>query len=407
MYPTIRFRPRKDGKFTTQKLYCFIRLNGIAANRFSTNIECLYDFNMKRQCFVGAKKEVDTINEQLTRIRTDIRDVFNKLSDLELPFTAQILRDTYLSEKERKNIQIPTMLNLFQEFTVYRQEKENLENGTIKKYNKVKDYLSKFFIANFKRKDIELQAVTTQHGKDFFDFLRKYKNKKGEYNSYDYCVRTLEYFSNSLDYAIEKRYIIKNPLLLCGIDRKPQVHKVHYLVENDLELLKKCDGLTDTERKVLDGFLLMCYTGFRHSDYVIFLKNPRQYIFNDSGFEYIELYSFKNRKDQNQESSFVPLHPMVVSILEKYDYRLPSYSNQIVNRYIKTIASRAGVYKDFEITTYTARKTCACMYGNMDGIEIKSVSKILGHKRVSTTEIHYFRVNKETVKRQFLKATRK
>lgn len=408
MYPTIRFRPRPDGKFLTPKLYCHIRLNGLPATRFSTNIECIYSFNLKAQCFVGSKKEVDSLNEQITRVRTEIRDVFNKLSDLQMPISSQILRDTYLTEKERKTIQIPTTLKLFQTYTDYRKESENLEDGTIKKYDKVKDYLSKFFVAHLNRKDIELQAISTQLGKDFFAFLRKQKNKKGEYISYDYCFRTLDYFSNAIDYAVEKKYLADNKLTACGIERKPQVHKVHTLTETDLEKLNNCDGLTDTERKILDGFLLMCYTGFRHSDYVIFLQNPKHYMFkDDSGFEYIELYSFKNRKDENQESSFIPLHPMVVQVLESYDYKLPSYSNQIVNRYIKTIATRAGVYKDFDITTYTARKTCACMFGNMDGIEIKAVSKILGHKRVSTTEIHYFRVSKETVKRQYLKATTK
>lgn len=408
MYPTIRFRPRKDGKFSTQKLYCHIRLNGVPAPRFSTNIDCLYVFNLKRQCFIGAKEEVSVLNEQIIRIRTEIRSVYNKLADLQLPITATTLKDTYLTEKERKTLQVPTTVNLFQAYTDYRKEKENLESGTIKKYNKVKDYLSKFFYSHLKRHDVELQAISLEIGNAFFSFLKKIKNKKDELVSHDYCARTFEYFSNSIDYAVKKKYILQNPLIGCGVERNPQVHKVHALDEIDIQKLITCEGCTETERKILDGFLLMCFTGFRHSDYVIFLRNPKQFIFQDnSGFQYIELYSFKNRKDENQESSFIPLHPIVIEILKKYNYRLASYSNQVVNRYIKPIASRAGVYKDFDITTYTARKTCACMFGNMDGIEIKSVSKILGHKRVSTTEVHYFRVKKETVKRQYLNAMNK
>lgn len=407
MYPTIRFRPRPDGKFSIAKIYCHIRLNGLPAGRFSTNIECIYKYDLKRQTFVGSKKEVDALNEQLTRIRTEIREVFNKLSDLQVPITAQILRDTYLTEKERKTIQVPTTLNLFQTYTDYREKTEKLEKGTITKYNKVKDYLSKFFLSHLNRKDIELQAITTQIGKAFFEYMRKQENKQGDLVSYDYCFRTFDYFCNAIDYAVEKKFLVSNPLLSCGIERKTQVYKVHALNESDLIKLYDCDGCTPTERKVLDGFLIMCYTGFRHSDYLRFLICPEQYIYKDeTGFKFIELYSFKNRKDENQESSFVPLHPMVVKILEKYNFRLSPYSNQVVNRYIKTIAIRAEVYKDFDITTYTARKTCACMYGNMDGFEVKSVSKILGHKRVSTTEIHYFRVNKETVKRQYLNATK-
>lgn len=408
MYPTIRFRPRKDGKFSVQKLYCFIRLNGIMATRFSTNVDCIYNFNLKRQSFVGSKKEVDTLNEQVLRIRTEIREVFNKLCDLQLPLTAQILRDTYITEKESKSIQVPSTLKLFQNYIDYRKQTEYLEPGTITKYNKVKDYLSTFFVSKLKRNDIELQAINTQLGNDFFKYLKSHKNKKDEKVSHDYCFRTFQYFRASIDFAIKKKYLGENKLNGCAVERKPQIHKVHQLNDVDILSLYKCDGLTETERKIADGFVLMCYTGFRHSDYVIFLKNPQKYILKDeSGFEYIELYSYKNRKDENQESSFIPLHPMVVEILKKYNYRLASYSNQVVNRYIKNIATRAGIYKDFDITTYTARKTCACLYGNLDGFEIKSVSKILGHKRVSTTETHYFKVKTETVKRQYLNAINK
>ncbi|WP_337040274.1 tyrosine-type recombinase/integrase [Emticicia sp. 17c] len=406
MYPTIRFRPRKDGNSANLKLYCFIRFNGLTATRFSTNIDCIYTFDLKKQIFNGSKNEVNSINDQLINIRTEIREIFNKLNKLNHSFTAQMIRDRYVSEKKLSTIKIPTSLECFQEYIQHRNQTENLEKSTLDKITYSKKQFECFLKTHYNRKDLELRAITNTVANNYFNYLQLQKNNQGLVVSYEHCYRTLQNLIKCLTYAVQKQYLLSNPLLELGIENKVQSPKVEPLPFSDIIKLINCEGCSDTEKKVLDGFLIMCFTGFRHSDYVRFLKQPKNYIFKDeSDFEYIELLSFKNRKDKNQESSYIPLHPVVKNILEHYHYNLAIYSDQVINRYIKIIATRAGITSVKKITTYTARKSCASYYGNLDGFDVKSVSKILGHKRVSTTEKHYFRVDKETVKRQFLKAT--
>lgn len=406
MYPTIRFRPRKDSKFINPKIYCYIRFNGLLAIPFSTNVECIYKFDLKKQSFIGSRQEVSAINDILIAIRTDIREVYNKLTSLKNVFTAQMLRDYYLNEKYRNSIKIPTTLFCFEEYIEHRRKTENLEETTLNKIAYSKNHFESFINAHYKKKDYELGAISTTIATNFFKYLQSQKNNTGELVTHEHCFRTLQHLVKCLGYAVSKQYLISNQLSQLDIENKIQTPKVEPLTFSDIIKLMYCEGCSNTERKVLDGFLIMCFTGFRHSDYVRFLKNPQNYIFkDDSGFEYIEIYSFKNRKDENQESSYIPLHPIVKNILEHYSYNLSIYSDQVINRHIKVIAQRAGITYIKKITTYTARKSCATYYGNLDGFDIKSVSKILGHKRISTTERHYFKVNKETVKRQFLKAT--
>lgn len=407
MYPTIRFRPRNSGNFVTQKLYCYIRLNGLIATAFSTNVECLYKFDVKKQTFVGSKKEVSTLNDSLTEIRTEIRAVYNKMNLLKDTFTAQMLRDMYLSEKRANAIVIPTTLQCFEKYIEHRRETENLEESTLAKIEYSKEHFANFTNEQYKRKDFELRAITSTVATNFFDYMQKQVNQKGDLLSYEHCYRTLQHLVKTVDFAVSKKFLYSNPLTEIGIKNKTEESKIVPLSERDVYKLIASEGLSKTERKVLDGFIIMCFTGLRHSDYVRFLQNPKQYIFkDDTNFEYIELYSYKNRKDEAQASSYVPLHPIVKNILEHYDYNLPSYSDQIISRYMKVITARAEVFHP-KLTTYVARKTTACLFGNMDGIEIKAISKMLGHKRVSTTEKYYFRVNTETVKRQYLRAMSK
>lgn len=406
MYPSIRFRPRKDGKFVTPKIYCFIRLNGSLASPFSTSLDCVCKYDLKKQAFTGASEEVELLNKHLAKIRTEIRRSYEKLYQLNELCTAQMLRDFYLQEKQRATIKIPTALDNFGQYITSREEdpEQDLEEGTIEKMLIAKQHFANY-LRTQNRKDIELQAIKASTGVDFFGYLQGLNNQKGEKVTHEHCFRMFQTLRKSIDFAVSKKYLIENPLYDCDIKRKKQTIKVKPLAEHEVQKLINCEGCTPTERNIIDGFVLMCYTGFRHSDYLVFCSEPQKYIFIDeTGFKFIELFSFKNRKDEHQESSFVPLHEIVIEILERHNYKIPTYSDAVINEYIKRIAVRAGIKSGVNITTYTARKTCATIFGNMDGIEIKSVSKILGHKHVSTTERYYFRVQKETVKRQFLKS---
>lgn len=68
---------------------------------------------------------------------------------------------------------------------------------------------------------------------------------------------------------------------------------------------------------------------------------------------------------------------------------LPVLSNQKYNAYLKEIATICGITKN--LTTHTARHTFGTTVTLSNGVPIESVSKMLGHKKISTTQ-HYARV---------------
>ncbi|HAI40766.1 MAG TPA: hypothetical protein DCM40_23020, partial [Maribacter sp.] len=65
---------------------------------------------------------------------------------------------------------------------------------------------------------------------------------------------------------------------------------------------------------------------------------------------------------------------------------LPVFSNQKVNFYLKEISKACGIRK--RVTFHTARHTFATTVTLSNGVPIETVSKMLGHTKLSTTQIY-------------------
>jgi site-specific recombinase XerD len=93
----------------------------------------------------------------------------------------------------------------------------------------------------------------------------------------------------------------------------------------------------------------------------------------------------------------IPFLPQARMILEKYDGNIPVVSNQKMNDYLKDVAKTVGINK--HLTTHVGRKTAGTYLLNHD-VPIEVVSKILGHKSVTTTEKIYAVLLQETILRK-------
>jgi site-specific recombinase XerD len=91
----------------------------------------------------------------------------------------------------------------------------------------------------------------------------------------------------------------------------------------------------------------------------------------------------------------VPLLPQAEEIIKKYEQHpycvktgalLPVKSNQKMNAYLKEIASICGIKK--ELTMHIARHTFATTVTLSNGVPIETVSKMLGHTKLVTTQIY-------------------
>ena len=150
--------------------------------------------------------------------------------------------------------------------------------------------------------------------------------------------------------------------------------------------------------QVRDVFLFSCYTGLAYAD-VNKLKRSEISTGIDS-----QKWIFTTRQ-KTDTASRIPLLPVALDLLKKYeDYPacinegklLPVLSNQKMNAYLKEIADVCGIQK--ELTFHIARHTFATTVTLANGVSIESVSKMLGHKNIRTTQ-HYAKILDSTVSR--------
>ncbi|GAB3994708.1 hypothetical protein GCM10028807_32930 [Spirosoma daeguense] len=143
-------------------------------------------------------------------------------------------------------------------------------------------------------------------------------------------------------------------------------------------------------------FLLMCCTGLDYPDAVEYARNRQQ--FERVGPAGPKLVG--NRMKPPHEAYDVPFLDEVNTLFAKYPTGPRDISGDCVNRYTEHIEDELEI--EWRITCKIARKTFGCLM-LINGFYIGEVSRMLGHKRISTTEQHYVRVLGSSVDRARLR----
>nr|WP_299213927.1 site-specific integrase [uncultured Allomuricauda sp.] len=162
----------------------------------------------------------------------------------------------------------------------------------------------------------------------------------------------------------------------------------NYLTERELRLIEETTFKGQGYEKVKDVFLFSCYTGLSYID----VKELRtvQLVLGIDGNHWIH-----TKREKTNEAVKIPLLPKAKTILEKYNNQsqkdvlgkvLPVFSNQKMNSYLKVIVKACGIHK--HITFHTARHTFATTVTLSNGVPIETVSKMLGHTKLTTTQIY-------------------
>jgi integrase len=172
-------------------------------------------------------------------------------------------------------------------------------------------------------------------------------------------------------------------------------HKAKF-IKVEREFLSK-DELFKIENKnfsierldyVKDLFIFSCYTGLAYIDVTRLTPNNIQ-----KGIDGLNWIYTTRKKTLNPVR--VPILQQVVKIIEKYKEHsrakvtgtiFPIISNQKLNSYLKEIADLCGINKN--LTFHLARHTFATTIALTNGVPIESVSKMLGHSDLRTTQIY-------------------
>lgn len=334
----------------------------------------------KNQYVKGKSEEAQVINRQLTIMKADLHKHYSRLLALDKPINAEVLKNLYLGigVKQRS-------LKEALDFHISRfAEKVNTGKkavNTLKSLNTTRDKLYAFLKFRFHVSDMLLKDIKSSFAFDFEHFLTT--NDRVSSNT---AMKYIKILKRVIKMAVDQEWIASNPLtgFTCSYT-EPQRER---LTMDDIMILYRKDLSIDRLAEVRDVYLFCCFTGFAYQDVANLTKD--NIVLGIDGEKWI----VKDRKKTNTPER-IPLLPISLEIVDRYkdhpycvynDRLLPVNSNQRFNGYLKEIAIVCGIKK--HLTTHTARHTFATTVTLEHDVPIETVSQMLGHKSIRTTQIY-------------------
>ena len=329
----------------------------------------------------GNSSKIKILNAYLDEVHSKLLRSHKELLGEDKIISSEAIKSRYLGEDD--NSKTLRELISYHNGNMVRV----LKVGTMKNYFTTEKYLHKFLLKKRKLKDIYLKQLDFRFITDFEHYLRNYKNtKKQLVLSNNGVMKHLERFKKIINLAIKLEWMTKNPFRQFHL--KYNKYDRQYLTERELGLLENIEFKEERLERIKDCFIFSCYTGLSYVD-IKELKNTNivRGIDNNNW-----IYT---KREKTDELVKIPILPKAWEILEKYrtikeiDFTesiLPIRSNQKTNTYLKEIATACSIHKN--ITFHVARHTFATTVMLSNGVPIETVSKLLGHTKLSTTQIY-------------------
>ncbi|MDF0708617.1 site-specific integrase [Flagellimonas okinawensis] len=339
-------------------------------------------------------KEAKGINMYLDDIQAKLLDCHRQLMAEGAPISARAIKERFLGNDKP----VQTLKDIIEFHR--KHEAPKLAKGTVKNYSATETYLARFVKERFRTSDVKLSLIDYAFLIEFETYLRNcdtlVKNLPLSNNG---IMKHMERFKKMVTLAHKFGCMTRNPFSLYKM--KFDSYDSDFLEEEEIlkirNMVLKDPGLD----KVRDIFIFSCYTGLSYIE-VKMLKQG-DIVKGVDGGEWVNV-----RRKKTNTPVKVPLLFHAKCILDKYrsvpDYMndhslLPVLSNQKVNKYLKIIVKLAGVDKN--VTFHVARHTFATTITLMNDVPIETVSKLLGHTKLSTTQ-KYARVVEKKISKDMM-----
>lgn len=346
------------------------------------------DWSVEKGRAIGRTPDVIRLNAILDAARNAVTQHYQRLLTEDGYVTAEKVRDAYLGrdekalkkkEEERRNN--TTLLDFFDRFN--REYRLKAEAGTItqktySRYILTRNRLLAFMKDKYGVTDICLKKVDLFFIENFYLYLRKVCDCTNN-TSMKFIQRFGKVVSVARDMGIVKSDpFVKFDFHFDEVDRG-------YLTQEELDRIETKEFVSERLRQVRDIFVFSCYTGLSYIDIANLKGENLQTSFDRH--EWIKI-----RRQKTQVVSSVRLLEIPKAILAKYKGKqpdgklLPVISNQKMNEYLNEIATLCNI--DKHITFHLARHTFATTVTLSQGVPIETVSKMLGHNSIRTTQIY-------------------
>ena len=320
------------------------------------------------------------INAELSLIKNKINRAFLFLQVQGVEFDVEDIYKQYKGESSQKQVGIIEFYSSYLE-RLKKMIGKDFKESTWEKFNEILPAIKDYIFFKYQKKDMSLNKLDYNFIEDFDYYLRTEKN-----NSQVTINKKIQRLKKVVKVARKQKLLEFNPFE----EHKPKQAKtkIIFLTQDELDKLKEKEFQSEILNKVRDCYIFCCYTGLGYSEMFSLKKSDLKQ--DDES----TLWIYKERQKTERAFSIPLIFQEPLEIIEKYksesEYLLPRLSNQYFNRLLKEIAITLGITK--KLTHHTARKTFATTVLLNNNIPIETVSKLLGHSKITTTLSYYAEV---------------
>ena len=329
----------------------------------------------------GRTTEALSVNAALDAISTTLHGIYRKYENDE-SLSLDLIRNVFFG----KNREFTSFLPVFDKFLedIKQRVGKTISADSLQKYSVLRRHFAEFLMYKYSRKDIGLNEFTPAVVQDFHLYMSTVAGC-----AYNTSVKKVKTLKTITIYAQKRGFLLHDPFVDHHFHMEP-VDRGFLTDEEILRVANKDLGIQRLEL-VRDIFIFSCFTGLAYID--VSNLTPDHIVTMDD-----KQWIMTKRQKTSVETN-VLLLDIPRAIIAKYSHKtyrdgklFPILTNQKTNSYLKEIADLCGIKK--KLTFHLARHTFATM-SLSKGVPIESVSKMLGHTNIRTTQIYARITNKK------------
>lgn len=373
-----------------------VTVNGIPTEISLNQKIPIITWNSKSETVKTKSKEAESLNRYINDVRYRITESKRILEAGRYPVTSEAIREHYFNRhiSQKPPASGHTVNELIQKHQKIECDSNKLKPGTTKNYAATEKYLNNFMLYYFKEPDVDLIKIDYEALLELESFIRAHPLKASDPCLGNGVYKHMERVEKMFRMAEDMRWIKDNPFDSYHA-KKQKVKRENLKIEHFI----KIENHSFSNRKVQlikDLFVFDCYVGVSYVD--LFALEEKHFELVD-GKLFCTIY-----RNKSTELCGIPVPDVAKIIMDKYRHTpaslmrgkiFPYVSNQEFNRNLKIIAGILNIPIDLD--TRIARRFFAKEVNLKNGVPLETVSKLLGHSKISTTKENYADVDEEKI----------
>lgn len=363
---------------TTKKFPVYLRIT-IAGKRESIHtgvFTCPEEWDASKGRIKQTAEDYLTKNNLLMALQTRATEVYTELIKAKQPISSRAVR-MKLTSPDMDQLSLLQLLEKHNRYITRRVGKD-VAKATQTKYKTLTKKILSYMKLEYKRHDTLINELNRAFLIGFELYL-----KSEEHIGHNTAIKYVQFLKRVINYGIAMEWFIIDPFKSYKCSIKPVIRD--FLTQEEIDTIRTKEMSRASLDNIRNIFVFSCYTGLAYAD-------VRKLHWGEimTGFDG-NLWIRTNRAKTTTMVQ-VPLLPIAAGILPENNREGNSHSvfcvpsNQKVNEGLKDIAKMCGITK--KLSFHIARHSFATTITLSNGVPIETVSKMLGHTNIKTTQIY-------------------